>query len=132
MVEMAIVLPILLTMFFAIAEFSILFLRWQSVTNAAREGAREASLFRPSCGSVASDVDAVVANALGATGLTASNVDVSGDCREIGSERSTVSVSVQYQFRILPNFVTQISGGPIDLNATSVMRNEFADIVAGG
>lgn len=132
MVEMAIVLPILLTMFFAIAEFSILFLRWQSVTNAAREGAREASLFRPTCSSVSADVDAVIDNALTATGLTATNVDLSGDCREIGSQRSTVTVSVQYQFQILPEFVTQVSGGPIDLNATSVMRNEFADIVAGG
>jgi Flp pilus assembly protein TadG len=129
MVEMAIVLPILLMLFFAIAEFSIAFLRWQTVTTAAREGAREASLFRPNCASsVGAAVDQTVNNVLSTSGIASGSVTLAGACVSAGS--AVVTVSVPYRFQILPGFVDTLGSNPFNLTATSVMRNEFAG--AGG
>ena len=56
--EFALVLPLLLVVFAAIVDFGFLFQRYEVVTNAAREGARIASL--PGYGNA--DVQARVAN----------------------------------------------------------------------
>ena len=48
-VEMAIVLPLLLLLVFGIGEFGIAYTRWNSLTNAVREGAREGVVFRNPC-----------------------------------------------------------------------------------
>jgi Flp pilus assembly protein TadG len=123
MVELAIVLPVLLMIFFAIAEFSMLFLQWQAVTTAAREGARAASLFRPNCSlNVQPAVDQAVADVLNGAGIPPVTPTLSGACVYPGS--SQVVVSVPYQFQILPGFVGTL-GDSIDLSATSVMRNEL-------
>jgi hypothetical protein len=129
MVEMIIVLPILLMLFFAIAEFSIAFFRWQTVSSAARVGAREASLFRPSCTlTVDAAVDQAVQEVLTQAGLSATTPTLTGACISPGSSR--VTVSIPYQFQILPNFVATLGGGSgsINLTATSVMRNEFTGV----
>jgi len=120
MVETAIVLPILAMLLFAIAEFSIGFLRWQAVTTAAREGAREASLFRPDCpANVDQAIDLAINSVLDAARLSGASVTVDGACVSPGSSR--VTVSVPYSFVVLPNF-TAVSRS-INLTATSVMRN---------
>ena len=126
MVEMIIVLPILLMLVFAIAEFSIAFFRWQTVSSAARVGAREASLFRPSCTlTVDAAVNQAVEEVLTHAGLTSTTPTLTGACISPGS--SQVTVTIPYQFQILPNFVATVGGGSgsINLTATSVMRNEF-------
>jgi hypothetical protein len=46
MLEMVIVAPVLLLLLFAIAEFGIAFAQWQTLSNAAREGARVGVVFR--------------------------------------------------------------------------------------
>lgn len=43
-VEMAVVAPVLLALLFGIIEFGWVFMAYQTITNAAREGARTASL----------------------------------------------------------------------------------------
>ncbi len=48
-VEMAIVLPLLLVVIFAIGDFGIAYTHWNSLTNAAREGARTGVVFRAPC-----------------------------------------------------------------------------------
>jgi Flp pilus assembly protein TadG len=126
MVEMVIVLPILLLLVFAIAEFSIAFFRWQTVSSAARVGAREASLFRPNCSlTVNAAVNQAVDEVLTQAGLASVTPALTGACISPGSSR--VTVSIPYQFQILPNFLAGLGGGSgsINLTATSVMRNEF-------
>lgn len=49
MLEVAILLPVLLLILFAIIEFGLAFARFQVVTNASREGARAAGLFAAPC-----------------------------------------------------------------------------------
>jgi Flp pilus assembly protein TadG len=65
LIELALVLPILLLAFAAIIDFGFLFQRFEVVTNAAREGARLASLNYSQA-----DVEARVQSYLQASGLT--------------------------------------------------------------
>ncbi len=126
MVELVIILPILLTLVFAIAEFGILFGHWQTISNAAREGARTAVVFRTNC--VAANVEAEVrqrvkdyAAPLGIL-LADGEISVSGVCGP-GNTNSTVTVTHAYDFEVLPGFAPSVSP-TIDLVGNSVMRNE--------
>jgi len=126
MVEMIIVLPVLLLLLFGIIEFSILFSRLQTVTNAAREGARDAVVFRLVCNAatVQSEVrDTVQAYAAsGGVTVTASDISVSGACSGANSN-TTVQVVSNYSFKIVGGFAPGLAPS-IDVAGTSVMRNE--------
>jgi Flp pilus assembly protein TadG len=126
-VEFAIVLPLLIVMVFGIIEFSILLFDKAVITNASREGARRGIVFsdpRPSDG----DIIAVVQN------YTADHLITFGSATGVGTtitrpvdaasgDPLTVNVSYRYEFLILPNFITSLTGG-IDLAAETVMRME--------
>lgn len=126
MVEAVIVLPVVLMLLFAVAEFGVLFGRWQSISNAAREGARTAVVFRSACSvpaveaEVRQRVKAYVAP-LGIT-LTDADIAVTGAC---GSSTTSTSVVVTFRhpYIVLPGFAPSV-GPTIDLVGTSVMRNE--------
>lgn len=126
MLEMVIVLPLLLLLVFALVEFGIVFGRWLAINNAAREGARDAVVFRASCNpttvesEVVATVQAYTAN-LGLA-LAPSDISVSGQCGGAGSD-STVSVTIPYTFQTLSGIAPSL-GASIDLSASSVMRNE--------
>ena len=126
MVEMVIVLPLLLMTLFAIMEFGVLFGRWQTVTNAAREGARTAVVFRIDCDvdAVRIEVKDVVKNYASGIGITLTDTDitVAGICGAKNTS-SSVNVSVPYTFTILPGFAPSVNP-TIDLVGNSVMRNE--------
>jgi Flp pilus assembly protein TadG len=126
MVEMVIVLPLLLMVLFAIMEFGVLFGRWQTVTNAAREGARTAVVFRTNCDTdaVRTEVKDVVKNYASGIGITLVDTDISVDgiCGDKNTS-STVSVIFPYTFTVLPGFAASVNP-TIDLVGNSVMRNE--------
>ena len=67
LIEFALVFPLLLLVMFGIMDFGLLFQRYETVTNAAREGARIAVL----PGYAQADVQARVTQYLAASGLTA-------------------------------------------------------------
>ncbi len=126
MVEFVIILPILLMLVFAIVEFGVLFGRWQTLSNAAREGARTAVVFRTNCvaGSVVAEVRQRVKDYTAPLGivLTDGDIGVSGVCGASDTS-STVSVTLPYTFKVLPGFAASVSP-TIDLVGNSVMRNE--------
>jgi Flp pilus assembly protein TadG len=111
---------------FGIMEFGVVFGRWQTVTNAAREGARTAVVFRTNCDSdaVRIEVKDVVKNYASGIGITLADTDitVNGICGAKNTS-STVSVSMPYIFKILPGFASNVNP-TIDLVGNSVMRNE--------
>ena len=133
MVEMVIVAPVLLLLLFGIAEFGIAFARWQTLSNAAREGARVGVVFRSpvSCnaGAVQGQVATTVANYAALMGMTvaAGSVTTTGACDGTGTP-VTVQVTSPYTFAVLPNIQNLVGGGslPATLNiaAASTMRNE--------
>jgi Flp pilus assembly protein TadG len=125
-VEMAIVLPLLLTLVFAIGEFGIAFTQYQTLINAAREGARTGVLFRgASCvaGTVKSQISTTVNSYMVASGIQVGTLTTtsSGECGGAGSQL-TVTSQVPYTFAALPGLAGLESN--ITLSARSTMRNE--------
>ena len=75
-VEMAFVLPLLLLCLFAIGDFGVAFTRWNSLTNAVREGARVGVVFRDPCdaATVTAEVQNTVTTFAASSGLDGATV----------------------------------------------------------
>jgi Flp pilus assembly protein TadG len=139
LVEFALAVPLLLVVIAGIVDFGFVYQRYEVITNAAREGARLASL----PGYDATDVEARV-RAYVAQGLSMSNtsgvmppsgtpkgVDVSYvDLTVSGVDVPTAVVTVNYQhnFLLLGPLLSLINGswgGSITLTSSSQMRLEL-------
>jgi len=122
-VEMAIVLPLLLLLVFAIGDFGIAYTRWVSLTNAAREGARVGVVFRDPCnaGSVENEIRATVSDFADSSGLVGVNTDVLGACLGTGTQLQVTSTA-PYDYLAL----SALAGlaPTLTLSARTVMRNE--------
>ena len=132
LIEFAVALPILILVIAGIIDFAVLFMRYEVVTNAAREGARVGLL--PDYD--ATDIQNRVNTYLTASGLTdaAPAPTVTYEQVEItpgGASIDVVRVVVQYphQFLFLGPAAAMIDGGAhggIMLAAASSMRREIA------
>ena len=111
--------PVLLLVFMATLEFGRGMLVKQIVTNAARVGAREASLPSASTTSVESAADTYASNA-GVSGVTVS-VSPSPSSAVAGDQ---VSVTVSVDFDDVSWLPAPWFMGGVDLESTSVMRKE--------
>lgn len=124
-VEMAIVLPLLLLVVFAIGDFGIAYTRWNSLTNAVREGARAGVVFRAPCNpaTVEAEVQTTVSNFADSSGLEVASIVtmVNGACAGTGTQL-TVNATVPYDYVAL----AALAGfaPTINLSAQTVMRNE--------
>jgi len=128
LVEFAIVVVLLLALVLGICEFGRVWMTFQVVTNASREGARVAAL--PTGFSTASDVSTRVNNYLTSADLdpsvatvTAANVD--------GATGTDAVVTVQYSVNLM--FLGPVAKlmdpgsalpGTVTLTGTATMRNE--------
>lgn len=125
MVEMIFVLPLLLLLMFAIAEFGIMFSRWLTLSNAVREGARVAVVYRgPACNVAAVETavrDAVTAYA-NAGGVPIVDADVVISGTPCGDADTTTVVQADYDHTLNIPFASTL--GTINLDYTSTMRNE--------
>jgi Flp pilus assembly protein TadG len=132
LLEMAFILPLLLLVVAGIMDFGFLFLRFEVVTNAAREGARIGIL----PGYQAADVQQRVANYLTMGGLSdpAPPADVAYSTVAItpgGPTMSVVTVTAQYpsRFLFLGTLASLVGGGAyadVTLRAAASMRREVA------
>lgn len=121
-VEFALVLPLLLILMFGIIEFGLAWYSKQVVTNASREGARAGIVWQDPKMSD-SEITAVVQNYLTQSGFTQPvTVTVTGAGGASG-DPLTVRVSHNYQFNVLPGFVTAVTG-QVTIESTTVMRHE--------
>ena len=126
-VEFAIVLPVLTLFLFGIIEFGILFYDKAVITNASREGARAGIVYRFPDPVTAAEIEQVVLDYCAGhliTFATTPSLTIAADWTgyEAG-DTLTVTALYDYQFLVLPNFVTALIGG-INLAATTVMRME--------
>jgi Flp pilus assembly protein TadG len=136
LIEFALVLPLLLAMFAGIADFGRLFQRLEVTTNAAREGARLASLPGYSETDVQNRVRAYMdegiqtgAGARTTATRTLVNIVPGGGGAQFQAAR--VVVNYQDNYLILGPIVTLIGGNAatfstMTLTATSTMRLETA------
>jgi Flp pilus assembly protein TadG len=117
---------VLLLVLFGVLELSVVLGRWQALSNAAREGARLAIVYRTGCdaSSVRTEVQARVEQYADVIGMAPSqlDVDVEGACGARDTT-STVTVSSTYTFRVLSRLSEQLTPS-LELVASSVMRNE--------
>ena len=124
-VEATIVLPLMLMLTFGIAEFGISFTRWNSLTNAVREGARTGVVFRAPCtkGAVDALVMATVSSYADSSGIDPANIitTVTGACAGTGTQL-TVLARVPHTYIV----ISGLAGFSPDANliARTVMRNE--------
>jgi Flp pilus assembly protein TadG len=136
LVEFALVLPLLVIVLFGMVEFSLVMYNQAMITNAAREGARFAGLFRSNGTSgdfepyTSAEIQSVVAGYLNNHLVTFSGppnpppavvVPAIISDTDRGAVR-TVTVTYPYSFLVLPNFVAL--GPKINLTAVSQMRIE--------
>ena len=116
-VEATIVLPLMLLLVFATAEFGISFTRWNSLTNAVREGARMGVVFRAPCvaGTVTTLIEATVSDP------TSITTTVTGACGGTGTQL-IVSATAPYTYVALSALAGLAPS--TSLSARTVMRNE--------
>ncbi len=118
-VELAVVLPLLLTLVFGIIEFGWVFMVRETLTNASREGCRVAVLQ----GSTEENIRDQVAASMSPAGLSTYSVVI--ERSSPGNSSETVKVLIPFAD------VSLLGGyfGPTDFNlgATTVMRKEGAD-----
>jgi Flp pilus assembly protein TadG len=124
-VEAAIVLPLMLMLMFAITEFGISYTRWNSLTNAVREGARTGVVFRSPCndGTVITLIETTVSDFADSSGIDPANITttVEGACDGTGTPL-TVTAIVPYNYIALSSLAGFAPS--TELNARTVMRNE--------
>ncbi|UCG12633.1 MAG: pilus assembly protein [Deltaproteobacteria bacterium] len=125
--EFAIVLPILLVLLFGIVELGVLCYDKAVITNASREGARAGIVYSFPDPIPDTEIINVVSNycsdhliTFGATSVVNTTITRTGDS---SGDPLSVSVAYRYDFLVLPNLVTALTGG-INLVADTVMRME--------
>ena len=131
-VEFGIVLPFLVLLIVGIMEFSILFYNQAVITNASREGARAGIVWSEPNLSDA-EIEAVVNNycaghmiTFGAASGATTSVSLAGSGPAggpVAGDPLTVLVNYHYDFLVIPNFLSGLTGG-IDLAGQTVMRME--------
>ena len=133
LVEFAIAAWLLFLLLFGIIEFSVALFDKATITNAAREGARQGILFHPEprdLGAEDAAIEDVVNNYAAAYLISLGGpaqmvIDIQrpgGGTFSVGDEL-IVTVSYPYQFLIIPGFIGGLGGG-INLSSTAVMRAE--------
>ncbi len=125
-VEFAIIAPLLFTITFGIIEFGLLFYDKQVITNASREGARYGILWsptRPTDAEIEAKVASYTSNKLVTFGATVSPIITIDGIGGAPGDALTVTVAYNYEFLLLPNFVSTLSN-VTTLNAVAVMRLE--------
>lgn len=118
-VEMAVVMPLLLTMLFGIIEYGWVFSVKQALTTAAREGARTAAL----PGSTEEEVGERVASFLCPFGMTTYNLELTRATP--GDPTETVHLTIPYaDVTLIGSF---FGSTDYDLGAMCSMRKEGVD-----
>ncbi len=125
-VEFAIIAPLLFTIIFGIIEFGLLLYDKQVITNASREGARYGILWsptRPTDAEIEAKVASYTSNNLVTFGTMVSPTTTISRSGNNPGDALTVTVTYDYDFLLLPNFVSTLSN-VTTLNAVAVMRLE--------
>jgi Flp pilus assembly protein TadG len=131
LIELALVLPILLLVFAGIVDFALMFQRYLTVSNAAREGARIAVLPGYTEADVQSRVTQYVQQGIGdstaspVAELLAVSIDPPGDTPAFPAAQVTVTMTHTYLFLgPVSGFFGGGSFSSITLFARSTMRIE--------
>ena len=128
LIETAITIPIILLIAVGIFEFGRAYQTWQVLTNAAREGARQAILFDKTDG----EVQTTVQNYMKAGGLpkyATASVVIERAVPLGTNTASRVTVNYPFSFMVLNGVAklvkkTSTAGNPLTMQSVALMRNE--------
>jgi Flp pilus assembly protein TadG len=134
-IEFALLAPFLFMLVFGVIEFGVMLYDKAMITNACREAARIGMVYvdnnlggennRLPEADIRTRADQYVQNHLISFGSGSSAPTVTiQDTNESFGNALTVRVQYQYEFLVLPNFVTSLMG-PVNLTAEVVMRKEY-------
>jgi Flp pilus assembly protein TadG len=122
LVEFALVLPVLLILLLGIIDFARAWNVYQVLTDAGREGAREAVVAN---GLDVPAIQGIVIAAAGRAGIGLTNSDVTVDLGANRGDPTTVTVSYTHSLRYVGWALGLFgSDGDIPLNVVSTMRTE--------
>jgi Flp pilus assembly protein TadG len=126
LVEMALILPVVLLLVLGMIEFGRAFNAHQAVTDAAREGARQAVVQDPNI--TQDSVESVVRTALERAGIPSAQATIAFDKTtnwRVPEQMQTVYVGIPYRFGFFGPLVEAVTGSEaITLRARVSMRNE--------
>jgi Flp pilus assembly protein TadG len=126
-IEFALILPVLMMIILGIIEFGLLMYDKQVITNASREGARAGIVVRSpqltdlQVQAVVNDYISTNLVSFGST-PTSPVITINRTGMDFGDDL-TVTVTYNYDFLVLPNFVASLTGVQT-LVATAVMKME--------
>lgn len=122
--EFALLLPVLLTILFAIIEFGMMMYGRELVTNATREGAR-AGITQGPPKMTAGAITTISNNYLLNTGVNPANVTFAA-VGAGGANPATLTVTAQYRYFFLIPWIPAVVGipNPLIINTQTVMRHE--------
>ena len=115
LLEYALVLPLLLLLVVGIVDFGLVFFAYNSIANAAREGARAGVV--PSA--TEDDIIDAVIERTGGLQLTTANITVTRTVDQ-------TSVEVVYDHSLISGAIIEAAGGSpvLELRSVATMRNE--------
>ena len=119
-VEFAIVAPVFFLMIFGMIEYGRMVMVQQVLTNASREGARQAVLD----GSTTTQVSTVVTDYLSSSSITGATVTVTPDPPGNAAFGDPVTVTVSVPFSQVSWLPSPMFLGGTTMSATTVMRRE--------
>ncbi len=128
LLEYTLVLPVFVVLVLGVIEFGLLYFQYNSVTNAAREGARTGIVMATAACPLSCLEDEVEAAALAiAVGLDPDFVDVDVDWPESTNGIPQVSVRVAYRTSYITRMLIEAAGGngEITLESTATMQREY-------
>lgn len=117
-VEAAVVAPLMITAMFGMMEAGYAFMVKQTVTLAAREGARAGVI----PGGTMSDVQNAVDEAMGAANL--SGYSTTSNINELGASDTDLTVTVSIPFSRASFTGSLLGGGSFQIASTTTMRRE--------
>jgi Flp pilus assembly protein TadG len=118
--EFAVVVPVLILLIFGMLEFSRLMMVEQVLVNAAREGARKASL----PGTTTSDVTTVVNDYLTNSGISGANAPTVSPAPDSANAGDAITVTVSVPFNNVSWLPVPMFLGGKTLSASVVMCKE--------
>jgi len=119
LVEYALTLPILLLLVLGIMEFGLAIFAYNTVANAAREGARVGAVMDGNIEALRQPIEDAVIARTGGLWLTESNVSVTETVITTGTD-TAIRVTVNYTHPLISGMIMEAAGG----NATLQLRSE--------
>lgn len=118
LIEFVLVLPVILIMLIGMIEFGIMFNSYLTLNNAARDGARMASVGNGD-GEINSRIDEITGN------LDPAYMTITINPGEGSRDRGdSVQVTIDYEHHVFTPFIGSFIGNTISLQGRTVMRIE--------